>query len=149
MIEKFNKDAKVEKLTYMPGIAVRLIVIDPLYQSEWNYASQNRLTCFFQHHWFTKRHNSFKNWRKVTTVKLDLYYIKTKSRAKFQLNMSKHVGEKCGKWADGDPDGHHHTIIRPVWRQAYKIRPVWRRAYKNSNKISTLINMQNNTDVIV
>ena len=44
--------------------------------------------------------------------------------------MSKHVGEKCGKWADGDrtdgesdgrtdgdpdgdPDGHHHTIIRP------------------------------------
>ena len=41
--------------------------------------------------------------------------------------MSKHVGEKCGKLADGDrtdgewdgrmdgdPDGHHHTIIRPV-----------------------------------
>ena len=36
--------------------------------------------------------------------------------------MSKHVGEKCGKWADGDPDGrtesrtdgHHHTIIRHV-----------------------------------
>ena len=49
--------------------------------------------------------------------------------------MSKHVGEKCRKWADGDrtdgrrvgrtdgwtdgdpegdPDGHHHTIIRPV-----------------------------------
>ena len=48
--------------------------------------------------------------------------------------MSKHVGEKCGKWADGrrvgrmdgrtdgqtdgdpdgDPDRHHHTIIRPV-----------------------------------
>ena len=53
--------------------------------------------------------------------------------------MSKHVGEKCGKWADGDrtdgesdgrtdgrrpgrtetrtdgdPDGHHHTIICPV-----------------------------------
>ena len=24
-------------------------------------------------------------------------YIKTKSCAKFQLNMSKHVGEKCGK----------------------------------------------------
>ena len=48
----------------------------------------------------------------------------------FQLNMSKHVGEKFGKLADGDPDGrtdgrrvgrtetrtdrHHHTIIRPV-----------------------------------
>ena len=40
--------------------------------------------------------------------------------------MSKHVGENCGKrmdgdpdgrrvgWTDGDPDGHHHTIIRPV-----------------------------------
>ena len=46
--------------------------------------------------------------------------------------MSKQVGEKCGKRADGDrtdgdrtdgrtdgdpdgdPDGHHHTIIRPV-----------------------------------
>ena len=39
--------------------------------------------------------------------------------------MSKHVGEKCGKRADGDrgrtdgrtetrTDGHHHTIIRPV-----------------------------------
>ena len=34
--------------------------------------------------------------------------------------MSKHVGEKCGKRADGDPDGgtdgHHHTIIRPDGR---------------------------------
>ena len=29
MIEKFNKNAKVEKFTYMLGIAVRLIVIDP------------------------------------------------------------------------------------------------------------------------
>ena len=45
--------------------------------------------------------------------------------------MSKHVGEKCGKLADGDRtdgesdgrmdgdpdgdlDGHHHTIICPV-----------------------------------
>ena len=36
--------------------------------------------------------------------------------------MSKHVGEKYVKLADGDPDGrrrgrtdeHHHTIIRPV-----------------------------------
>ena len=29
MNEKFNKNAKVEKLTTMLGIAVRLIVIDP------------------------------------------------------------------------------------------------------------------------
>ena len=32
--------------------------------------------------------------------------------------MSKHVGGKQGKWADGDPDGwmdgHHHAIVRPV-----------------------------------
>ena len=41
--------------------------------------------------------------------------------------MSKHVGEKCGKlidgetgWTDGSRPGHHHTIIRPVWRRAYK-----------------------------
>ena len=33
MIEKFNKNAKFEKFTYMLGIAVRLIVIDP-YQYE-------------------------------------------------------------------------------------------------------------------
>ena len=31
------------------------------------------------------------------TLKLDLQYIKTKSCAKFQLNISKNVGEKCGK----------------------------------------------------
>ena len=30
MNEKFNKNAKVEKFTTMLGIAVRLIVIDPL-----------------------------------------------------------------------------------------------------------------------
>ena len=30
MIEKFNKHAKVKKFTNMLGIAVRLIVIDPL-----------------------------------------------------------------------------------------------------------------------
>ena len=29
MIEELNKNAKVEKLTYMLGLAVRLIVIDP------------------------------------------------------------------------------------------------------------------------
>ena len=44
--------------------------------------------------------------------------------------MSKNVGEKCGKlWltktrtdtlTDERTDGHHHTIIGPVWRPAYK-----------------------------
>ena len=57
-------------------------------------------------------------------------FIWRKWHAKFQLNTSKQVGEQCGKlWlTDGDQDGgmdvrtdgHHHTIIRPVWRRAYK-----------------------------
>ena len=114
----------------------------------------------------------------MTTLKHALWYIKTKSYTKFELNMSKHVGENCGKlhickslklkrsitpaktkiegirtWSyvhknkvihkisdqyvkacrrkvrktvtDGRTetrtDGHHHTIIRPVWRRAYKM----------------------------
>ena len=72
-----------------------------------------RKTAHYLYSKFTKRHNSFKNWRKVTTLKLDLYYIKTKSCAKFQLNMSKHVWEKCGKRADGDPDGESDGRISP------------------------------------
>ena len=141
----------------------------------------------------SKRGNSH-NWRKSTTLELDLWYSKTKSYAKFQLDMSKHEREKCGKlhityilsskggitpskidakWrhsnlicstlkqndvqnfssicqsmyeksvenrrtetrtdgrrvgrTDGDPDGHHHTIIRPVWR---RIMHVWRKCRK-------------------
>ena len=149
-----------------------------------------RKTVCFQYFKFQKGHYSYKNWRKLTTLKVDFKYSKTKPWAKFQRNMSKHVGEKCGKlyisrilsskrgitptkidgnwrhsnlikcslnesdmqsfssihcmskhvgekcgklWlTDGDPDGdpdgrtdgrtdrHHHTIIRPVWRRAYK-----------------------------
>ena len=33
----------------------------------------------------------------MMTLKLALWYIKTKSYTKFELNMSKHVGEKRGK----------------------------------------------------
>ena len=40
---------------------------------------------------------AYKNWHKVTTLEFDLFYIKTKSYSKFQLNVSKHVREKCGK----------------------------------------------------
>ena len=59
-------------------------------------------------------------------LELDLTCIKIKWCTKFQLNISKHVGEKCGKlWRTdgrrpGRTDGHHHTLIRPVWRRAYK-----------------------------
>ena len=54
-------------------------------------------TVYFQYSNFQKGHNSHKNWCKLTTLELDLYYDETKSYAKFQLNMSKHVREKCGK----------------------------------------------------
>ena len=56
-----------------------------------------RKTVYFQYSKFKKGHNSHKNWRKLTTLELDLKYGETKSYAKFQLNMSKHVREKCGK----------------------------------------------------
>ena len=42
---------------------------------------------YFQYSKFQKGHNFHKNWRKLTTLKLDLYYSKTKSYAKFQLNI--------------------------------------------------------------
>ena len=37
--------------------------------------------------------NAFKNWSKVTTLKLCLWYITTKLYAKYQLNMSERVEE--------------------------------------------------------
>ena len=52
---------------------------------------------YFEYSKFTKSHNSNKTGSKMTTLKLALWYIKTKSYTKFELNMSKHVGEKCGK----------------------------------------------------
>ena len=48
-----------------------------------------RKTVYFQYSKFQKGHNSHKNWRKLTTLERDLKYSKTKSYAKFQLNMSK------------------------------------------------------------
>ena len=46
MNEQFNKNAKVEKCTTMLGIAVRLIVIDPLYYlyslDDWAVGSTDR-----------------------------------------------------------------------------------------------------------
>ena len=60
---------------------------------------------YFQYFKLKKRHNSYKNWRKLTTLELDLQYSNIKSYAKFQLNMSKYVGEK---W-DGRTDGRMDT----------------------------------------
>ena len=55
------------------------------------------ITVYFQYSKPRKGHYSYKNWCELTTLKLDLEYSKTKSNAKFQLNMSKHVREKCEK----------------------------------------------------
>ena len=44
-----------------------------------------------------KGNNSCKNRSKATKVTLDLYYVKTNSYMKFQLNMSKDDKEKSGK----------------------------------------------------
>ena len=93
-----------------------------------------RKTAHFLYSKFTKRHNSFKNRRKMMTLNLDLLYIKTKSCAKFQLNMSKHVGEKCGKPADGDPDGRRvgRTDGRRPGRRPGRTSP-----YHNTSRLKT------------
>ena len=52
---------------------------------------------YFQYSDFQKGHNSHKNQRKLRTLKLNMKYSKTKSYAKFQLNISKRVREKYGK----------------------------------------------------
>ena len=56
-----------------------------------------RKTLNFQYFKSQKGYYSYKNWCELTTLRLDLYYFKTKSYVKFQLNMSKHVIEKCVK----------------------------------------------------
>ena len=45
-----------------------------------------------------KGNNSGKSRSNATKVELDLYYVKTNSYMKFQLNMSKDDKEKSGKW---------------------------------------------------
>ena len=44
-----------------------------------------------------KGNNSIKSRSNMTKLKLDLYYVKTNSYMKFQLNMSKDDKEKSGK----------------------------------------------------
>ena len=60
---------------------------------------------YYQYSKFQKGHNSYKHWHKLTTLELDLWYNKTKSYVKFQLDMSMHVEEKCGKLTDGRTAG--------------------------------------------
>ena len=44
-----------------------------------------------------KGNNSYKSRSSVTKLELDLYYVKTKSYTKFQVNISKDNREKSGK----------------------------------------------------
>ena len=46
---------------------------------------------------FAKGNNSCKSRSNATKVELDLYYVKTNSYMKFQLNMSNDDKEKSGK----------------------------------------------------
>ena len=46
---------------------------------------------------FKKANNSSETRSNVTIVELDLYYVKTNSYTKFQVNISKDNGEKFGK----------------------------------------------------
>ena len=84
-------------------------------------------TVYFQYSKFQKGHNSYKNWRHSNLICRTI----KQSHVQFQLNMSKHVWEKYGKlwwtdgWRPGRMDRHHHTIIRPVWRRAYKKCHIW------------------------
>ena len=55
-----------------------------------------RKTVYFRDSKLKKGHYSNKNWRKLMTLKLDRMFMRRKWHTKFQLNMSKHVGEKCG-----------------------------------------------------
>ena len=56
---------------------------------------KKRKTVYLQYSKFKKGYNSYKNGQKVTTLLLDLKFIKRKSYTKFQLNISKRVGQKA------------------------------------------------------
>ena len=60
---------------------------------------KNAENCVFPVHIFQvqKGHNSYKNCRKLMTLKLALKVIKGNSHKQLQLNMLRHVREKCGK----------------------------------------------------
>ena len=96
---------------------------------------------FYLYSKFTKRHISFKNWRKVTTLELDSSTLKQSHVQNFSSicqsmyeksaengrtetqTESRTDGQRVGRTDGrrvGRTDGHHHTIIRPVWRRAYK-----------------------------
>ena len=51
-------------------------------------------TVYCQYSKFQKGHNSNRNWQHWNLI---CSTVKTKSYAKFQLDISKHVREKCGK----------------------------------------------------
>ena len=70
---------------------------------------------------FRKGQNSYKKWRMLTILKIDLKSIKRKSYTKFQVKVSKHVREKCGKLY------FQHSNFRKG-----------QNSYKNKRKLTTL-----------
>ena len=79
-------------------------------------------TVYFQYSKSQKGHYSNKNWCPLTTLEVDVYYIKTKSCAKFQLNMSERVREKCGKkyiqYSTCKFEKRHNCRIDANWRHS-------------------------------
>ena len=88
-----------------------------------------RKTLYFQYFKFQKGQNSRKNWQEFMTLKLDRIFIRRNWHAKFQLNMSKHVGEKCGKLTDRR---------RPGWRPGRTDRRT--SPYHNTRRLKTVFN---------
>ena len=81
-----------------------------------------RKTAYLKEFEVKKEHNSCKKWRRLMAFELDLTCIKIKWYTKCQINMSKHVGEKCGKlWRT---DGRTETRKIRVRFPAYLHR-VW------------------------
>ena len=87
----------------------------------WRHVGEKCGKLYFQYSMLQKGHYFYTNWRKLTTLKLDLKYSKTKSHAKFQLNLSKHVGEK----------------YRILYFQYSKFQKGYN-SYKNLSKLTTL-----------
>ena len=55
--------------------------------------------------------------------KISDQYVKACRRKVRKTVTDRRTETRTDGWMDGRTDGHHHTIIRPVWRRAYKNRP--------------------------
>ena len=112
-----RRESKVQKTTFLQR-AITQLKLDQTRQKLnktcitsrqihiYNFKSMSRKMAWI----FATGNESSKRRSKVTKVKLDLYYVKTNSYTKFQVNISKEDWEKFGKpsrWTlrDGRMDG--------------------------------------------